>query len=227
MNVFKIEITTWTSSFRYPNIISGFQPTLEVPPLSTVLGLINAAAGRYLEYNESDEIGYYFEYGTKAIDVETLYQVDKINKDNMSPSLKATANVMKREFLTDCKLIIYTKDKQIKEYLINPVYQLLLGRSSDLAHIKYIGEFNLPQIENARKIKGQIVPFQGNYLPGLIQPLPQYFTNTRIRRNIGSQAYSVIDFKSLDCQSSITGFRDKVDNKEVDIYFHKLNFINE
>ena len=58
MNIFKIEITTWTSSFRYPNIISGFQPTLEVPPLSTVLGLINAAAGRYLEYNEHDEIGY-------------------------------------------------------------------------------------------------------------------------------------------------------------------------
>jgi CRISPR-associated protein Cas5t len=227
MNVFKIEVTTWTSSFRYPNIISGFQPTLEVPPLSTVLGLINAAAGRYLEYNESDEIGYYFEYGTKAIDVETLYQVDKISKDNMSPSLKATANVMKREFLTDCKLVIYTKDLQIKEYLINPVYQILLGRSSDLAHIKYIGEFNLPQIENASKIKGQIVPLQGNYLPGLIQPLPQYFSNTRIRRNIGSQAYSIIDFKTMDCQSGLKAYRDNIGNSEIDIYFHKLDFGNE
>jgi CRISPR-associated protein Cas5t len=224
MNIFKIEITTWTSSFRYPNIISGFQPTLEVPPLSTVLGLINAAAGQYLEYEKDDEIGYYFEYGTKAIDVETLYQVDKISKNNMSPSLKATANVMKREFLIDCKLIIYTKNIQIKEHLINPIYQLLLGRSSDLAHIKYIGEFNLPQIENASKIKGQIVPFQGNYLPGLIQPLPKYFTNTRIRQNIGTQAYSVINFRTIDCKTNLSAYKDKIDGKEIDIYFHELDF---
>ena len=36
------------SSFRYPNILSGFQPTLPVPPISTVLGIINACAGTYL-----------------------------------------------------------------------------------------------------------------------------------------------------------------------------------
>jgi CRISPR-associated Cas5-like protein len=85
-NVFKIEISTWTSSFRYPNIISGFQPTLEVPPISTVLGLINAAAGKYLDFNQQ-EIGYYFEFGAKAIDIETLYQVDKISADKTLPLL--------------------------------------------------------------------------------------------------------------------------------------------
>ena len=44
MRIYRIEITSWTASFRYPNIISGYQPTLCVPPLSTVLGLINACA---------------------------------------------------------------------------------------------------------------------------------------------------------------------------------------
>ena len=62
MEVFKIEITSWTSSFRYPNLISGFQPTLEVPPLSTILGLINAAAGDYVEF-QNLEIGYYAGFG--------------------------------------------------------------------------------------------------------------------------------------------------------------------
>ena len=52
MKVFKIDITAWTSSFKYPNLISGFQPTLEVPPISTVLGLINAAAGKYIKYDK-------------------------------------------------------------------------------------------------------------------------------------------------------------------------------
>ena len=48
MKFYRIEISSWTASFRYPNILSGIQPTLEVPPLSTVLGLINACAGKYL-----------------------------------------------------------------------------------------------------------------------------------------------------------------------------------
>ena len=52
MEVFKIDITSWTASFRYPNLISGYQPTLEVPPLGTVLGLLNAAAGKYLIHQD-------------------------------------------------------------------------------------------------------------------------------------------------------------------------------
>ncbi|MDD4603955.1 MAG: type I-B CRISPR-associated protein Cas5b [Bacteroidales bacterium] len=222
-NVFKIEITSWTSSFRYPNIISGFQPTLEVPPLSTILGLINAAAGKYLDYSQ-EEIGYYFEYGAKAIDIETLYQVDKISSTNISPSLKATANVIKREFLTDCRLLIYTRNEILFKYLLNPIFPILLGRSSDLAQIRFLETRELSQIENASKIKGQIVPFANNYLPGQIQPLPQYFTNTEIRRNIGTQAYSIISYNSNDCQSGITAYRDQIQGKEIDIYFHKLDF---
>jgi CRISPR-associated protein Cas5t len=223
MGIHKIEISTWTSSFRYPNYISGFQPTLEVPPLSTVLGLINASAGRYLDYN-GEKIGYYFEYGAKGIDVETLYQIDKINSKNLSSSLKATSNVIKREFLYDCKLTIYTSNEQIKDFLINPIYPLLLGRSSDLAQAQFVGVADLQLVENANKIKGQIIPFKGNYLPGIIQPLPQYFTNTRIRKNIGTQPYSVIDFKSKDCVSNLLCYGDVIENKEIHIYFHEIDF---
>lgn len=222
-DVFKIEISTWTSSFRFPNIISGFQPTLEVPPLSTVLGLINAAAGKYLDFNRQ-EIGYYFEYGAKAIDIETLYQVDKISAVKPFPSLKATSNVIKREFLMDCKLIIYTEDELLSTYLLNPVYPILLGRSSDLAQVRFLEKKSLASVENATKIKGQIVPFAGNYMPGQIQPLPQYFTNAEVRKNIGTQAYSVISHTSIDCQSPVTAFKDVVYGKEIDIYFHKLDF---
>ncbi|MDR3217965.1 MAG: CRISPR-associated protein Cas5, partial [Dysgonamonadaceae bacterium] len=75
MKVFKIDITAWTSSFKYPNLISGFQPTLEVPPLSTVLGLINAAAGKYIQHRKL-KIGYYFEFEAKQIDLETIYQIE-------------------------------------------------------------------------------------------------------------------------------------------------------
>lgn len=223
MKAFKFEITTWTSSFRYPNVISGFQPTLEVPPLSTVLGLLNAASGQYLDYQNA-KIGYYFDFQSKSVDTETIYQIDKISGRNFSPSLKATTNIIKREFLWDCRLILYLQDELLKEYLLSPIYPLLLGRSSDLAHSKYCGEVDLQEQKNALKIKGEIIPLLGNYLPGIIQPLPQYFTNTEIRRNIGTKPYSVIDYKSSDCPTNLTAYRDIIDGKEIDIYFHKLDF---
>ena len=75
MEAYRIQLSSWTASFRYPNLISGFQPTLDVPPISTVLGLINAAAGKYVDYSLLT-IGYYFEYGAKAIDLETIYQIE-------------------------------------------------------------------------------------------------------------------------------------------------------
>jgi len=226
MIVHKFEITTWTSSFRYPNIISGFQPTLEVPPLSTVLGLLNSASGKYDNY-QNFEIGYYFDFQAKSVDIETLYQVNKISPNNYAPSLKATSNIIKREFLYDCRLLLYIKDDRIKEHLLHPVYPMLLGRSSDLANIKYYGDINLLRINKSSKIKGQIIPLFGNYLPGVIQPLPQYFTNSNIRKNLGTQPYSIISYKSADCKSNITTYRDQISDNDIDIYFHKIDLGNE
>ena len=79
MEVFKIDITAWTSSFKYPNLISGFQPTLDVPPISTILGLVNAASGKYIKHKKL-KIGYYFEYSAKQIDLESIYQIEEIGR---------------------------------------------------------------------------------------------------------------------------------------------------
>ena len=69
MEAYRILISSWTSSFRYPNIISGYQPTLHVPPISTVLGILNACAGKYIRHKHLS-LGYYFEYGAEAVDLE-------------------------------------------------------------------------------------------------------------------------------------------------------------
>ena len=52
MKYLRILIEGWTASFRYPAFISGFQPTLPVPPLSTIYGLLSAAKG--LKGNKSN-----------------------------------------------------------------------------------------------------------------------------------------------------------------------------
>lgn len=217
MRAFRIKINTWTSSFRYPNLISGFQPTLEVPPVSTVMGLINAASGIYLE-DRQIELGYYFDFKIKTVDLETIYQI-KANDKNF-PDNTVKSNVIQREFLYDCKLFLFLVDKDLVSCFRQPAYQLLLGRSGDLAGIENIKELELQEVSNAR-IAGQVVPFNGNYLPGQIQALPKYFRNTIPRTNMGTEPYSVISYNN-PVDSHLTGFRSELEEFNSDIYFHKF-----
>ncbi|OJX87797.1 MAG: type I-B CRISPR-associated protein Cas5 [Paludibacter sp. 47-17] len=222
MKVFKIDITAWTSSFKYPNIISGFQPTLEVPPISTVLGLINAAAGKYIKYDKL-KIGYYFEFEAKQTDLETIYQIEA--HDRGYPKNTTKSNVIHREFMFNNHLILYLQNNELVDYFRLPVYPLLLGRSNDLATVNSIEEVDLKEIHNAEKIKGQIIPLIGNFLPGVIQPLPKYFSATIPRYNLGTEAYSVVSCNSADGQTNLTAYIDyPKDGKEVHIYFHELDF---
>lgn len=221
MRQYRIKISSWTASFRYPNIISGYQPTLEVPPVSTVLGLINAAAGKYLQHKQL-RLGYYFDYEAKGVDLETIYQIAVHEKGY--PESVAKSNVINREFLFNCRLFLYTDNQEIIGYLNNPYFSLLLGRSGDLATVHIPGEVELKECRHAENIRGQIVPFHDNYLPGLIQPLPQYFTDTVPRKNIGTKAFSVIPYHAKTSATSITAYTDIIDNNEIDIYFHEINF---
>jgi CRISPR-associated protein Cas5t len=221
MEVFKIDITSWTASFRYPNLISGMQPTLEVPPISTILGLINAAAGSYLKHNNL-KLGYYFEYEMEGEDLETIYQIS--SKDGR-PTNNAKSNVISRKFLYNNFLRIYTDDKQIVEYLSQPYYPLLLGRMNDLATVERISEKeDLREIEFASKIRGQVIPFKYR-IAGQLQALPQYFTDEFPRKNLGTQPFSIVSHKSNTFATEVTAYRDILPNgKEVDIFFHHLNF---
>ena len=224
MKLYRIKLSSWTASFRYPNLISGYQPTLDVPPISTVLGLINAAAGKYIEHSHL-RLGYYFEYEAKATDLETIYQVElKITRTGNYPSNYTKSNVIKREFLYSCKLHIYLEDEKIVDYIRNPYYPLVLGRSGDLVTVDSIDEIELTENKFPENISGQVIPFSGNYLPGEIQALPKYFTNTIPRNNIGTEPYSIISCKSGKIQNTqIKTYTDTLNEKEIDIYFHKLN----
>lgn len=232
MEVYRINITSWTASFRYPNIISGIQPTLEVPPLSTVLGLMNAAAGQYLKH-QSLKIGYFFKYEAKAEDLETIYQYKAI-KDSKTKQFKKdqygnfivankniTSNIVLRHFLFNNQLSIYLTDDKLVNFFRSPYYQLVLGRSNDLATIESIEKIDLVAKPNATNIRGQIIPLIGNYLPGQIQALPKYFSNSIPRKNLGTEAYSIINHKSPVGSNQLEVFYDK--ENDVDIYFHEYD----
>lgn len=222
MKVYSVDIRAFTSSFRYPMLMSGTQLTLEVPPLSTILGLINAASGRYLTHQGSI-IGYYFEYKGKAVDVETIHMAE-VNKKGALLSTRRS-NIIKREVLFETFLRVYSPQEELIRCFEAPIYPLLLGRSSDLAtvDIASIKRRSLHPVKKAEKISGQAIPYAKAPLPGRIQALAKYFTDTIPRQMLGKEPYVVLSCLVM-AEGSLTVYRDEINGREVDIYMHEVDF---
>jgi CRISPR-associated protein Cas5t len=184
------------------------------------MGLVNAAAGAYINQKEI-QFGYYFSFGSKAVDLETIYQISiHKTKKEQYPENTAISNVIHREFLYDCRLFLYLIEEELVYCFRQPAYQLLLGRSGDLAGIESIKEVEMHEVQNAR-LAGQVVPFNRNYLPGQIQALPKYFSNTIPRKNMGTEPYSIISFNN-PVNSHLIGFKPDLEEFDSDIFFHKF-----
>ena len=182
MKVIRVHINGWVSSFRNPLFISGFQPTLLLPPLSTIYGLLTAAKGEWVTPHEA-AVGFVFHSKGKAVDLETVYE--------FGGKLDAKSNINKREFLVDPELYLYTPDTSLREAFERPRYPLLLGRSSDLATVKSIDEIELKS-QSETIYQNTIIPFPDSQLHGQVQALPTHFTTGIPRRPCGTRAYCLI-----------------------------------
>lgn len=182
MKVIRVHITGWVSSFRNPLFISGFQPTLPIPPLSAIYGITAAAKGEWVTPHDVS-LGFVFHSSGKAIDLETVYE--------SSGKLEAKSNINRREFLVDPELYLYTPEMRLKEAFERPYYPLLLGRSSDLATVKSITEIELEN-RSETVYRDTLLPFPDAQLYGQVQALPTHFTAEIPRRPCGTRAYCLI-----------------------------------
>ena len=183
MKFLRILIEGLTASFRYPTFISGFQPTLPIPPLSTIYGLLSAVKGESVTPNDTN-VGFVFESEAKSVDLETIYELKGL-KGNKS-------NVANREFLFNPKLYLYLDNLEFKKYFQKPVYPILLGRSSDLAFIKEIKEVNMEKKSNCTLGK-TILPFGTEGAFGVIQALPTHFSEDIPRKAMGTKPYILMN----------------------------------
>ncbi len=185
MKVIRIHITGWVSSFRNPLFISGFQPTLPLPPLSAVYGMLTAVKGDWITPHDA-AVGFVFQSKGEAVDLETVYE--------FAGKLDAKSNINRREFLVDPQLYLYTPDMWLKEAFERPHYPLLLGRSSDLATVKSIKEIELEN-RSETVYRDTLLPFPDGQLYGQVQALPTHFTAEIPRRPCGTRAYCLITEK--------------------------------
>jgi CRISPR-associated protein Cas5t len=183
MRVLRIHITGWTASFRNPLFVSGFQPTLPIPPLSTLYGLLSAAKGDWVLPADAS-MGFVFTSSGKAKDLETIYEFDESR-------LKAKSNVYLREFLIDPDLYIYTPALWLRPCLERPHYPLLLGRSTELATVVSIADIELIQSPTVI-YKNTLLPFPMDQVYGPIQSLPTHFTQERPRKPQGIRPFYLI-----------------------------------
>ncbi|WP_461864473.1 type I-B CRISPR-associated protein Cas5b [Thermococcus sp.] len=152
----RVKLKAWTASFRFPTFQSGYQPTLPVPPPSTIQGILSAVKGEPVYLTEMPYVGYVFRSGGKGVDLEKIYALGKVETD-----------IMKREFHYNVELYLYLPDEW-KELFERPRYQLLLGRSSDVATVDEIKKVELGEKE--APLGGTVVPIELG-LPGMIHAL--------------------------------------------------------
>lgn len=183
MKFLRILIEGWTASFRYPTFISGFQPTLPVPPLSTIYGLLSAVKGEFVT-PENTKVGFVFESEAKSIDLETIYELKGLTGNK--------SNVAKREFLFNPKLYLYLNNLEFRKFFEKPSYPILLGRSSDLAFINEIKEIDVEKKSNI-KLGKTILPFGTNGAFGIIQALPTHFSEDIPRKAMGTKPYILMN----------------------------------
>jgi CRISPR-associated protein Cas5t len=167
MEVLRIKITGVVSSFRNPFFVSGAQPTLEVPPPSTILGIISAVVGRIVKPDEIS-FGYVFLYKDKGEDLELIYEL------SLKEKFKAKSNVVRRDFLTFPELYLYVTNVEYEGYFRKPSFPILLGRTQELAKIEKIERVTLVKTSPVRFGK-TIVPIDFKGVSGAIVALPLYF----------------------------------------------------
>jgi CRISPR-associated protein Cas5t len=186
-----ISLTSYTASFRVPHFV-GHQLTLPVPPLSTIYGLISAAAGRWVLPQEVEWLAYMFEYESKGMDTEAILTVERPKPSGFVRFV--TRNVLPREFLVMPRLILYLPPEWEGPFRC-PRYSLLLGRTQDVAAVEEIKRVHLQQVSSG-KVRGVLLPFELVAKGGVsawLQNLPVAFTDKPLRRPIRTQIFGIVD----------------------------------
>jgi CRISPR-associated protein Cas5t len=184
MNFLRVIIKGWTASFRYPMFVSGYQPSLPVPPLSTIYGLISSVCGKIVVPNDT-KLGYIFFSNGKTIDTETIYE-SRISEGVIN------TNVIKREILYEPHLFLYVSNLEMASYFKNPIHSILLGRSSDLVQIGDVKQISLSEKMGVR-FGGSIFPFPTEGVSGIIQALPSFFSEDIPRKAIDTKPFCMVE----------------------------------
>ncbi len=188
MKVLRVHLRGWTASFRYPGFSVAVHPTLPLPPLSTLYGLLSAAKGEAVTPADC-ALGFVFLSNGEAVDLELTYE--------LSGTLSAGTNVVKRHLLYEPDLWLYLSDLSLADSFRRPQHPLLLGRSTELIQVLDVEEVEL-QARTGARVGKTLVPFPQFGLSGVLQALPTHFTPDIPRKAVGVRPWMLVtDWQTL------------------------------
>jgi CRISPR-associated protein Cas5t len=151
---------------------------MKAVPYTTIAGIVASVTGndKLVDFRFS----YTFRYRLSYNDLETIYKFEK--KDNSVNNKNVIQDpTFRREILYSCFLTLYLEEKEIALAFKEPIFQLLLGRSGDLARVVEVKEID---VESADRVflNGTIVPFDDFKSSGQIYAMPKYFDYSNVIR---------------------------------------------
>ncbi len=183
LTVLKVTMAGAVTSFRYPHFVQGVQPTYEMPPPSTIYGLICAVTGAF-EPPEAFEFGLHFTYEAKFRDLEHIH-LDVPYR---------MANPFLRELLYNPVLTLYLTPERYRDAFERPYYPLALGRSQDLMTRTAIDVVTLERANRAF--------FEATLLPAEYAP--------RFQRTIAATMSRYIDLRRRPIWGQYAILKDRV-----------------
>lgn len=143
------------TSFRYPHLHVGRQPSYPMPPPATIYGHICSAVGEWIA-PDSLQFAYCFTHSGSADDLELIHMAavgsGRLDKEwGYVRNIEVQTNVLPRQVLLNPKLTLYvdggSNTEKWAEVFRSPVYPVLLGRSQDLAAYRMIDLVELEQTD--------------------------------------------------------------------------------
>lgn len=209
----QINLFAPTASFRIPEYHT-FQQTLSLPPVTTIRGILGAAAG----FNCKSVQKYVLEnniklgvIGTSQGRYKDLWKYNKI-KDK-----EVISAVLTREYLYELSFSIYfacnnrSITEEIRGWFLDPTYAITAGNSDDLVKIIKVGEIVEADYEELHEFENTILPgdHSDNYISNIdiknapimrdifvpqVYLLPSEFSfNGEERRVLKRESYTFVD----------------------------------
>jgi CRISPR-associated protein Cas5t len=189
------------TSFRYPHIHVGKQPTYPMPPPATIYGHVCSAFGDW-KTHESARFAYSFFHDGTGDDLELLHMTSvgsgRMDKDwGHIRNIEVQTNVLPRQILLHPKLTLYleagSETEQWARAFRSPAYPVLLGRSQDLAAYASVELIELERAEFGY-LENTLLPWSmRDRVPfGTTFQMPK-FIDPRARHTVTWDRYVVLD----------------------------------
>jgi CRISPR-associated protein Cas5t len=161
-----------TASFRHPLVITGMQLSTPLPPLSTILGMLSACAGKTVRPTDT-RIGFDFRCSGTGTEFERTNRFE-YDHGELKPHRKGQG-IVRRQVLINPQLDVYLSNTSLIDVLKYPVSTPTMGRSQDLAWVEFAREIEL--YPRARGKTGPTLLPDSFAAPGLILRLPEWMDN--------------------------------------------------